>query len=157
VRPLLLAGLLVLGSSGPYDIALLSTPAARGATGTASLVFAPSPFGIAVTADGRTSYDVRFQLAGLPEVATLGSGEYRAYVAWVVTTNLGRWQRLGTVRNGMTTVGRAELNKFLLVVTAETDSLASKRSGPTMLHGASPSTWLQSLLSHALFRGIPPG
>jgi len=150
------AGLL-LGGPGPYDITLLGTQAAPGARGTASLVFAPSPFGVAVTADGRYRYDVRFDIVGLPEPRTVGSGQYRAYVAWVVTTDLSRWGRIGTVRNGTTTLGRAELNKFLLVITAETDSLTQVRSGPTILHGPSPSTWLQSLLTHALYRGIPPG
>jgi hypothetical protein len=120
-------------------------------------VFAPSPFGVAVTADGRNRYDVRFEISGLPEPRTLSDGQYRVYLAWVVTTDLSRWTRMGTVRNGTTTLGRAELNKFLLVITAEADSLTRVRSGPTILHGPSPSTWLQSLLTHALYRGIPPG
>ena len=110
---------------------------------------------MAVTATGVASYDVRLDLSGLPDPATLGP--YRSYVAWVATTNLSRWHRLGTVRNGIMTVGRAELNKFLLVISAESDSLAAAKTGPTILHGPSPSTWLQSFLSHPLFRGIPPG
>jgi len=156
VRLVLFAGLLALGP-GPFDITLLRTAAAPDARGTASLVFAPSPFGIAVTADGRSRYDVRFDITGLPDPRTLGSGQYKAYVAWVVTTDLSRWQRMGTIRNGTTRLGRAELNKFLVVITAEADSLAPQRGGPTILHGPSPSTWLQSLLTHALYRGIPPG
>jgi hypothetical protein len=59
------------------------------------------------------------------------------------------------VTNGKTTVGRAELDKFLLVVAAES-SATSAHAGPTVLHGNSPSGWLQSFLSHPLFRGIPP-
>ena len=61
------------------------------------------------------------------------------------------------MRNGTTVVGKAELNKFLIVITAEVDSLVATRKGPTVLHGPSPSTWLQSMLNHPLFRGIPPG
>ena len=53
-------------------------------------------------------------------------------------------------------MGLIELNKFLLVITAEADSLGSARKGPTVLHGIAPSSWLQSFLSHPLFRGIPP-
>ena len=51
------------------------------------------------------------------------------------------------------TVGHAELNKFLLVITAEAEAQPASRTGPTVLHGTSPSGWLQSFLSHPLFRG----
>lgn len=153
-RTLLLAGLFLTTAASPYDIPLRHTATAPTASGAARLVFGASPFGVTVTADGVASYDIRFELTGLPEPEALG--EYTAYVAWVVTTDLGRWQRLGTVRNGVTTLGRAEFNKFLVVITAEADPTAASRSGPTILHGPSPSTWLQSMLSHPLFRGIPP-
>jgi hypothetical protein len=155
VKIAVVAGVLLTAAAGPFDIPLRSTATAPGARGSARLVYAASPFGVAVRADGVASYDVRLELSGLPAPSSLG--EYTTFVAWATTTNLSRWHRLGTVRNGTTTVGRAELNKFLLVITAESDSLASTRSGPTVLHGPSPSTWLQSLLNHPLFRGIPPG
>ena len=141
-------------AAGPFDIALFSTAKAPAAQGHARLVFAPSPFGVAVTADGRASYDVQFEITGLPEASTLGA--YSAYVAWAVTTDLKDWHRLGVLTNGKNTVGRAELNKFLIVVSAEASSNATAHAGPTVLHGSSPSSWLQSFLSHPLFRGIPP-
>ena len=140
------------GGAGPYDIPLLPGPSAPGARGTARLLFADSPFGIAVTQDGRHSYDVRITASGLPDPATLGP--YGAFVAWEVNTDLTEWHRLGPVGNGTTTVGRAEWNKFLLVVTAEPDSATQAHSGPTILHGTSPSSWLQRFLSHPLFRGV---
>jgi hypothetical protein len=140
------------GGAGPYDIPLLPGPAVPGARGTARLLFADSPFGIAVTQDGRHSYDVRITASGLPDPATLGA--FRAFVAWEVSTDLTEWHRLGSVGNGTTTVGRAEWNKFLLVITAEPDSVPAAHSGPTVLHGTSPSGWLQRFLSHPLFRGI---
>jgi hypothetical protein len=59
------------------------------------------------------------------------------------------------VKNGDTTVGHAQRNKFLLVIAAES-STTSAHAGPTVLHGTSPSGWLQSFLTHPLFRGIPP-
>ena len=137
---------------GPYDIKLLNTPKTPTAQGTARLVFAPSPFGVTVTADGRSSYDVQLSLTGLPDPATLGP--YSAYVAWVTTTNLDKWHRLGAVGNGSSTVGQVEYNKFLLVITAEKDSAVTEHKGPTVLHGISPSGWLQSLITHPLFRGV---
>jgi hypothetical protein len=155
LKALCVAGLMLLGSATPYDIPLRGTSAAPTAKGAARLQYAASPFGVAVTADGRASYDVRFDLEGLPDPSTLNGAA--AYVAWMTSTDLKSWRRLGTVRNGRTVVGQADLNKFLLVVTAEADSMASMRKGPTVLHGPSPSTWLQMMLSHPLFRGIPPG
>ena len=145
----------VIGAAeGPFDIPLFATPKAPAAQGHARLVFASSPFGVAVTQDGRASYDVQITASGLPDPSSLG--EFRAYVAWATSPDLTQWVRLGAVHNGNTTVGRAEMNKFLLVITAEADSAAAAHAGPTVLHGTSPSGWLQSFLSHPLFRGIPP-
>jgi hypothetical protein len=148
------AAALVVAAHGPFDIPLFATPKAPGAEGHARLVFAASPFGVAVTQDGHASYDVQVTASGLPDPSTLG--DFHAYVAWVASTDLAAWVRLGTVRNGTTTVGRAEMNKFLLVITAEADSAPPAHAGPTVLHGTSPSGWLQSFLTHPLFRGVPP-
>lgn len=148
-----MATLVAAAAEGPFDIALFNTPKAPSAQGAARLVFAQSPFGVSVTADGHASYDVQLDLSGLPEPASLGP--YNAYVAWETSTDLSKWVRLGVVTNGKTTVGRAELDKFLLVIAAES-SATSSHAGPTVLHGTSPSGWLQSFLSHPLFRGIPP-
>jgi hypothetical protein len=137
---------------GPYDIALFNTPKAREAKGKARLVSAESPFGIAVTADGRARYDVHIDITGLPSPSTLGA--YDAYVAWAVSPDLTEWKRLGTVKNGTSVVGTADMNKFLLVITAEASGDSGTHAGPTVLHGTSPSGWLQSFLSHPLFRGV---
>ncbi len=159
-RQLLFIGVLAVASlgaaaapDGPYDITLHPTATAPAASGHARLVYAASPFGIAVTADGRARYDVQVAAAGLP--GTGSSGSAAAYVAWATSTDLAKWVRLGTVGNGTTTVGHVDMNKFLLVITAEPDSTAATHRGPTVLHGTSPSGWLQSFLSHPLFRGIP--
>ena len=151
---LLIAATALMAADGPYDISLFNTPKTPTAQGHARLVFAHSPFGVAVTADGRASYDIEIEASGLPEPSTLGA--YNAYVAWSTSTDLTEWHRLGAVKNGTSTVGRAELNKFLLVITAEPSAAPAEHSGPTVLHGTSPSGWLQSFLSHPLFRGIPP-
>jgi hypothetical protein len=152
VRHLVLSAVPLLLAAGPFDIPLFATPRAPMARGEARLVYAASPFGVAVTADGRARYDVQITAAGLPEPRSLGT--YGAYVAWATTPDLSRWVRLGTVTNGTTTVGHIDLNKFLLVITAESDSTPVKHAGPTVLHGTSPSGWLQSFLNHPLFRGI---
>src|SRR5436190_5929845 len=141
----------LLIAAGPYDIPLFATPKVPMANGSARLVYAQSPFGIAVTADGRAQYDVQVTAARLPAPTTLGA--FTTYVVWAATPDLARWERLGTITNGTTTVGHVALNKFLLVITAEADSAPKKHAGPTVLHGTSPSGWLQSFLNHPLFRG----
>ena len=155
---LLLAGLLAAslgaaGADGPYDIKLLPTKVAPAASGHARRVYAASPFGIAVTADGRARYDVQVTPAGMPDADSSGARVF--HLAWAASTDLAKWEKLGTVRNGTTTVGSVDMNKFLLVITAERDSTTRTHDGPTVLHGTSPSGWLQSFLSHPLFRGIP--
>ena len=141
-------------SPGPFDIPLYNTPTVPTARGEARMVFAPSPFGVTVTADGRASYDVQLNVSGLPEPGTLGA--YTAYVAWAVSTDLKEWHRLGTVSNGRSTVGHAKLNKFLFVITVEASAAPATHAGPTVLHGTSPSGYLQTFLNHPLFRGVPP-
>jgi hypothetical protein len=152
VRLLALATVPLVFTAGPYDIALFATPKAPSATGTARLVYASSPFGVAVTADGRAQYDILVTVAELPAPGSLGS--YTTYVAWAATPDLATWVRLGTIRNGTSTVGHVDLNKFLLVITAEADSAPARHAGPTVLHGTSPSGWLQSFLNHPMFRGV---
>jgi hypothetical protein len=139
---------------GPFDIPLFNTPKAPDARGAARLVYAPSPFGVAVTADGHARYDVQVDVTGLPEASTLGA--FTAYVAWAATTDLSQWVRLGVIKNGRSVVGQVEMNKFLLVVTAEPSETPATHAGPTVLHGTSPSGWLQNFLTHPLFRGVPP-
>ncbi len=142
----------LLVGAGPYDIPLFATPKAPAAHGSARLVFAASPFGVAVTADGRAQYDIQVTAADLPAPSSLGS--YTTYVAWAATPDLSTWVRLGTIQNGTSIVGHVDLNKFLLVITAEADSAPAQHAGPTILHGTSPSGWLQSFLNHPMFRGI---
>lgn len=142
----------VFAGGGPFDIPLFATKVAPAAQGTGRLVYAPSPFGIAVTADGHARYDVIVTASNLPAPSALG--QYTAYVAWAATPDLRDWVRLGTVANGTTTVGTVEYNKFLFVITAEAHDTVRLRAGPTVLHGTSPSGWLQSFLSHPMFRGV---
>lgn len=144
---------LLVPTAGPYDIDLLPTPAAPYAEGHATLIPPGSPFGVGVTEDGHATYRVRISASRLPRPDSLG--RFSAYVAWAATPDLSQWVRLGTVGNGTFVVGPVELNKFLLVITAEADSASGSHAGPTVLHGTSPSGWLQSFLTHPLFRGIP--
>jgi hypothetical protein len=137
---------------GPYDIPLYGSPTTPNAHGHGQLVYADSPFGVALTKDGHARYDIQVTAAALPAPSSLG--KYTAYVAWAATPDLSGWTRLGTVSNGNSTVGPVDLNKFLLVVTAEADSASATHAGPTVLHGISPSSLLQRFLTKPAFRGV---
>ncbi|HXF95236.1 MAG TPA: multicopper oxidase family protein, partial [Gemmatimonadales bacterium] len=52
---------------------------------------------------------------------------------------------LGVVRNGRNALGRAGLDQFLVMVTAERSASVATRQGPLMLRGMSPSTLLLPL------------
>jgi hypothetical protein len=145
---LLLVG---LAAAGPYDIKLLPTAAVPGASGAARLIFSESPFGVSVTADGHSDYQAKVTAAGLPDPAALGA--YTTYVAWAVTPDLQSWTRIGSITKTGGTVGPVDLNKFLLVITAEASATPASHAGPMVLHGTSPSGWLQNFMSHPLFRG----
>jgi len=139
---------------GPYDIVMHPTTRAAGVTATARLVFSASPFGVAYTRDGRAEFDVQITAAGLPDPSTFGA--FTSYVAWEVATDLSTWKRLGTIANGSSTVGTTGLNKFLVVITAESSPTSTTHAGPIILRGYSASTLLQTFLTHPLFRGTPP-
>ncbi len=142
-------------AGSPWDMPLFAAPAAPHTTGHARLVYAASPFGVAVDADGRTRYDVQITASNLPSAESLGP--YHAFVAWAVTPDLTQWRRLGPVVNGTVTLGQIDWNKFLLVIAAASDSNSASHAGPTVLHGTSPSGWLQTFLSHPMFRGMAWG
>src|SRR5688500_9476727 len=65
-----------------YCIDLVPAPDFPNAAGAVELRRVPSPFGAAVTADGRHSWDLRLTLAGLPDPRSLGVS---TYVAWATT------------------------------------------------------------------------
>ena len=119
-----------------YCLPLLSTEAAPLANGIATLHSAPGPFAVAVTREGRPRFEVRLALTGLPEPSTLG---YRELVAWATTPQLEPMLRLGPVRNGQTIVGPIDLERFVIMVSAESSATVTRRSGPLVLRGSSPS------------------
>ena len=72
--------LLAATPAGPYDIALHSTSSAPGAEGSARLLFQESPFGVAVTEDGRARYDIRITKFFRQGTTIVFSFEYDATV-----------------------------------------------------------------------------
>jgi FtsP/CotA-like multicopper oxidase with cupredoxin domain len=124
---------------GLHCIELVPVPDIMEARARAILGRVVSPYGVAVTVDGRQRWAVTVDISGLP--APSAFGPYQVYVAWAMTPTLESVVRLGTVANGRTLVGEVALDKFLLMVSAEADSTGTERRGKPVLRGFSPS-WL---------------
>ncbi|MYD69448.1 MAG: multicopper oxidase family protein [Acidobacteria bacterium] len=118
-----------------YCIELIHAPDFPGAAGYVELAPPSSPFGVSVTVDGRHRFDLTFHIDGLPDPASLG--DYTGYVAWATTPRLRPVVNLGPVADGRTTVGPVDLDKFVVLVSAETDPDAAAWSGRIVLRGTS--------------------
>lgn len=143
------------------SIPLEATTDARGATGVARLARAPSPFGMSLTPDGHIRYLVHVSVRGLPANASVYDGA-ASYVAWATVPNLTLARRLGVIGADGTTTGEVAWNKFIVLVTAEkavtrvAADTAPHWTGPILLRGPSPSTWMQRFQSHVLDNGGNP-
>jgi hypothetical protein len=154
-----LTALATIGSAAasrpdPFKIDLRPTSAVPAASGVALLTPARSPFGLALTRDGRIILDVAFSASGLPAPSTLG--RFDTYVVWAARDDLGEMQRLGTIKAGASLASQVAYNKFLIVVTAETGSGGAKWSGPIVLRGFAPSALLENFSGKTMFNGGMP-
>ena len=121
-------------------IELFATPGLSG-EGTVRMEPVPGPFGVSVTADGRHRYALVAEIRDLPDPATIG--DYDSYVAWAADPAFGDIRKLGVVTNGETRLGAVALNKFLVIVSAESTSTVKQRSGRLVLRGQSPSNLIK--------------
>lgn len=143
------------GAPGPsidlYCIVLLPTAGADSARGTAELGWPGGPFTVAVTADGTVRWRVSLNLAGLPEslVATPRGG----FVAWVMPPSLYPVVRLGAVTNGTNEAGVAAFDRFIVLVTAESDTATAEPRGPAVLRGESAGNRLRPADNYQFFLG----
>lgn len=137
-----------------YDIPLHATENAAGASGNAHLAPAPSPFGMSLTPDGRVIYDVTVTASGLVAPSQMGASHY---IVWVTTQDLATGRKLAVLGADNRATGQVALDKFIVLITAESSDTVTHWHGPIMLRGFSPSTWLQNFASHPLFLGgMPP-
>ena len=148
-----------LGPSGDlYCIELVAAPGIERARGTVELAHVPGPFTVAVTAEGLPRHRLVLSADGLPSPASLG--RYRTYVAWVAPISMHPIRRLGEVSNGRADLGPVDLEKFIVLVTAEWTARVKEPAGRVVLRGQSPSTRLfpPDLLEFSIGRmGQPSG
>jgi suppressor of ftsI len=127
-----------------YCTTLSPTPDLDSVTGILELADADSPYGVAVTPDGRPRYTLTTRIAGLPAPSTFGRA-YTVYIAWATSLTMDSIVKLGVVHNGRTTLGDIARNQFRVIVSAERSGAVSSRTGRLVLRGTSPST---RLLAH---------
>ncbi len=131
----------------PFEVRLVPTAHANGATGIARLTFAESPFVVAVTPDGHHRYDAAVAITGLGARA-------ETLVVWAATPELDRVQKLGVLAaDGTLSGARITFNKFLVFVTAEPNPDVERWTGPILLRGISPSGRLHTMAGHGPFQG----
>ena len=135
-----------------YAIDLIPTkrlPGTREATGTAAVRFARSPFGIAVAPTGhyRVQLDVRIQNLRAPR-----EGQH---AVWVARPDLTEVMYLGSLPPNGLISGTATWNKFLVVVTRETGTLAERWNGTVVLRGMSRSGRMHTMAGHGPYQAEP--
>jgi len=136
-----------------YTIPLLPDQGMSG-SGVATLVPAPSPFGITLTADGHPVFDITVTVQNLAPVKALGGSQY---VAWATTQDLVDADKIGVIGSDQKAVGKVAWNKYIVLVTVEPTPVPAHWTGAVVLRGFSPATYLANYASHPLFLGgMPP-
>jgi hypothetical protein len=136
-----------------YAIPLLPDQGMSG-SGVATLVPAPSPFGITLTPDGHPIFDVTVTVQNLAPPSSTGGTQY---VAWATTQDLTDADRIGVIGHDEKAVGKVAWNKYIVLVTSEGATVPQHWKGTVVLRGFSPATFLANYASHPLFLGgMPP-
>jgi len=136
-----------------YCIDLTATERGGTASGVVALEYIPGPFTVPVTVDGHYRYAPRITLRGLPRAPAGAS-----YVAWAASPTMDVIQRLGPVTNGVNRAGEITLDRFLVLITAEPNSVSAAPRGPVLLRGESPSNRMRppDLYQLSLGAVMPP-
>ena len=116
---------------------LIPVPTLPAASGTVAVHQSPSPFDVAVGADGSPRYRLSATIAGLPDPRSLG--DFSTYVAWAYTLTLDSATKLGSVSNGRVDLGEVRFVQFRIIISAERSPDVAEREGRLVLRGTSPS------------------
>jgi FtsP/CotA-like multicopper oxidase with cupredoxin domain len=116
---------------------LIPVPTLPATSGIVAVHQSPSPFDVAVGADGSPRYHLSAIIAGLPDPRSLG--DFSTYVAWAYTLTLDSATKLGSVSNGRVDLGEVRFVQFRLIISAERSPDVLEREGRLVLRGTSPS------------------
>jgi len=123
-------------------VTLVPSPDFPEARGLIRLRPVPSPFGVAVHADGTPRHRLVATFGGLRAASSLGADT--VFVAWASTLSLDSVIKLGVVRNGTLDLGEISLPQFRVIVSAEVSPDVRERAGKLILRGTSPSARLMA-------------
>lgn len=138
-----------------YAVELVPTrrvPGTRRSTGTATVTFERSPFGVSVAPDGSYSYSIEVEVEGLR------ARDDADYVVWVTRSDLSEIRRVGILDEAGRIEGEVAWNKFLVVVTLEPGDApvdADTWEGPVVLRGMSRSGRMHTMAGHGPFQAEP--
>ncbi|MGI9038236.1 MAG: multicopper oxidase domain-containing protein [Gemmatimonadota bacterium] len=123
-----------------FCVHLTPAPDFRDAVGTVELRRIPGPFTVSPTVDGRMRYEGIADIGGLPPVDSLGG--FDGFAVWIAGPSMTPARRIGPIREGRTSIGPIDLNRWLILVVAERAGDAEAVElprGPIILRGQSPS------------------
>jgi hypothetical protein len=157
---------LCTGAPDYYAIDLVPTrrvPGTGAAEGSAQVMFARSPFGIAVSPEGSYQQALDIRVTGLRARAD------GAFVVWAATSDLEQAARLGAldlspnVRTEARLQATVDWNKFLVIVSFEsrtateiaTEAGADRWQGPIVMRGMSRSGMMHTMAGHGPFELEP--
>lgn len=126
--------------ASPLCTELVPVPDLMGVTAMLELRSVRSPFGVAVTPDGRLRHRLVARIAGLPVPSSLG--DYTTYVAWGYDVTMAGERRLAEVHNGDVVLGELPWERFRIVVSAERSARTPTRQGRLVLRATSPAALL---------------
>lgn len=130
-----------------YQIDLITTRKVTGtrlANGKADVTYVPSPFGVSISPIGTYVYDLNIKIDRMKAPA---EGEY---AVWITTPDLKNVKFLGTLDENHQIQGRVDWNKYLVVVSLETE-IGERWSGPIVLRGMSRSGLMHTMAGHGPF------
>jgi hypothetical protein len=115
------------------------------------MTFQGSPFGLAVTASGLYAYDLKVSFEGLRQP------QEGSYVVWLATADLTEIQAAGSLDADFTAGATVAWNKFLVVVSLESDAgnLGESWAGPIVARGMSRSGRMHTMAGHGPFQAEP--
>lgn len=99
-----------------------------------------SPFGVAVSPDGRLRHRLVARIDSLPPPQSLG--DFQAYVAWGYDVTMGQERRLAVVHAGETPLGELPYERFRVIISAERSATATTRTGRLVMRATAPSALL---------------
>lgn len=137
-----------------YQIALVSTrkvPGAGQASGVGDVSYKATPFGIGIGVDGSYVYNLDLH------IERLAPAKKGRYVAWVSTPDIKQIKRLGPLGETHHIKGVVDWNKFLVIITLETDLSPglAKWKGPVVLRGVSRSGFMHTMAGHGPYESEP--